>query len=143
MVCKFIVGNWKMNGQGFQFDFFDDFVNEIVEVDVDILICLLVILIEWCVWVVDFIMIVIGGQDCYVNEKGVYIGDVFVGMLKDVGVSFVIVGYFECCVDYGEISVIVKVKVEVVLVLGLILVICVGEILVEWESGEVECVVVE
>lgn len=62
-------------------------------------------------------------------DKGVYMGCIFVVMLVEVGVILCIVGYSECCVDNYEIDVEVKVKVEVVIVVGMMVIVCVGEII--------------
>lgn len=59
-------------------------------------------------------------------------------MFKDVGCSYVIVGYLECREDYGELNSDVVKKVSKVLVCGLMFIICIGEFLVVREVGEVE-----
>lgn len=129
VLCKFVVGNWKMNGMLVLLVEIDQIC--VIFVECDVLICLFVMLIQ----VVVVIGIVIGGQDCYVNVLGVYIGDIVVVQLCDVGVSYVIFGYFECCIDYVEIDLQVVVKVIVVYQVGLVVVICVGEIEIQCDSG--------
>lgn len=132
MCCKLVVGNWKMNGLGVSLSELGGIV-VVVIIQIDVLICLFVILVI-CV-VVEVGFVVIGGQDCYVNILGVYMGDVLVEMFKDLGVSYVIFGYFECCVDYGESDVDVVVKIEVVWGVDLVVVVCFGESFEECEGG--------
>lgn len=137
MCCKLVVGNWKMNGISVDLVQIEVLIVVYMVLLVDVLICMFVILILCVVQIVVDSVLVIGGEDCYQNEKGVYIGDIFVVMLQDVGVIYVIIGYFECCVDYGEDDVLVCVKILVGIVVGLIGVVCIGEMLDEWEVGKI------
>lgn len=63
-------------------------------------------------------------------------------MLVEVGVCYGLVGYFECCQYYYESSELVVCKFVVVQYVGLVLVLCVGEILEQWEVGQIEMVIV-
>lgn len=143
MARQLIAGNWKMNGQGAQLDFFDDLTSALDAVDVDILICPPATLIERCARAADSSAIAIGGQDCHVNETGAHTGDISVGMLKDAGATHVIVGHSERRADHGETNAVVRAKAEAALGAGLTPIICVGETLNERESGQAERVVIE
>lgn len=57
-----------------------------------------------------------------------YIGDMFFVMLKDFGVLYIIIGYFECCDYYKELDEFVVKKFVFLKENGLMLVFCIGEI---------------
>lgn len=59
-------------------------------------------------------------------------------MLKDIGVQYIIIGYFECCIYYKEFDELIVKKFVVLKEQGLILVLCIGEIEVENEVGKIE-----
>lgn len=56
-------------------------------------------------------------------------------MLKDFGVKYIIIGYFECCIYYKESDEFIVKKFGVLKVVGLVFVLCIGEIEVENEVG--------
>lgn len=133
----FLVFNWKMNKMFIEvWLWVEELIIKYVFVEgVDFVV--LVLVLDFLVLVVNFLVgIVFGGQDVLVYELGVYIGEISVVMLKDVGVSCVVVGYFECCEYYDESDVDVVVKVCQVQVNGLLLIVCVGENLDVCECGE-------
>lgn len=98
MWCKLVVGNWKMNGSLVVLVELDGIVIVVVVyVGVNVVIVVLVMLIVFVVvWVLGLL---IGVEDVYLVVSGVYIGCIFVVMVWEVGVWFLIVGYSEWCVD--------------------------------------------
>lgn len=79
----------------------------------------------------------------YFEDNGVFIGEMFLVVLVDLGVKYVVIGYFECCELFYEIDEEINKKVYVIFKYGMILIICVGEIDEECESGKVNDVVGE
>lgn len=82
-----------------------------------------------------------GAQNVSEHSQGAYTGEVAVGMLKDFGCQYVVVGHSERRALYGEGDALVAAKFESVLKGGLVPILCVGETLVEREAGETKAVV--
>ena len=69
----------------------------------------------------------LGAQNVSAQENGAFTGEVSTGMLKDVSVSYVIVGHSERRSLYSETSVVIAEKVKSVLEAGLTPILCIGE----------------
>jgi triosephosphate isomerase len=75
------------------------------------------------------------------EESGAHTGEVSVLMLKDLGVSVVILGHSERRHTYGERDDLINAKVRLALKHGLEVILCVGETLEERERGALETVI--
>lgn len=73
--------------------------------------------------------ILIGAQDVYFQESGAYTGEVSVGMLKDFGTDFCIVGHSERRNLFGENYDTINKKVTKLCKTGITPVMCIGETL--------------
>lgn len=78
--------------------------------------------------------IALAAQNVSEHKMGAYTGEVSVEMLKDFGVSYVILGHSERRSYYGETDSLVAQKVAAVLNAGLTPILCVGETLAEREA---------
>lgn len=78
----------------------------------------------------------LGAQDCHTATAGAHTGDVSAEMLKDIGVSMVIVGHSERRAGHGETDELVRTKAEAAVRAGLVAIICVGETRAERDGGE-------
>ncbi len=85
----------------------------------------------------------LGAQNMSAFENGAHTGEISVHMLKDVGVSYVILGHSERRHVYGEKDHIINKKVKLALSKALNVILCVGEMLEERERGIAEKVVEE
>jgi triosephosphate isomerase (TIM) len=84
----------------------------------------------------------IAGQNCSSETKhSANTGEVAADMLKDIGASHVLIGHSERRQFYGETDQIVNQKTKAALSAGLTVIVCVGEMLDERESGNAEKVV--
>ena len=83
----------------------------------------------------------LAAQNCYFEDEGAFTGEVSPALLKDVGVSAVIVGHSERRHVFGELDEQVRRKVGAVLSHGLTPFLCVGETLEQREAGDTERVV--
>ncbi len=84
----------------------------------------------------------VAAQDCATVEKqSANTGEVSAEMLKDVGVSYIIIGHSERRQFYNESDNSVNEKTKACLASGLTAIVCVGEMLAEREAGKAEEVV--
>ncbi|MGI8642311.1 MAG: triose-phosphate isomerase [Pyrinomonadaceae bacterium] len=84
----------------------------------------------------------VAAQDCSTEQKhGAHTGEVCADMIKDVGVSHIIIGHSERRQFYGETDRTVNLKTKACLAFGLTAIICIGEMLPEREAGKAEQVV--
>jgi triosephosphate isomerase len=80
--------------------------------------------------------VVLGGQNCFWEEKGSYTGEISPLMLKNFGCEYVIIGHSERRRYFGENDETVNQKVLASLKIGLSPIICVGETKAQRQSGE-------
>ena len=138
-----IAGNWKMNlTLASSLDLAENLKKAAAGIsNVDIAVCPPSVYIQPVAAVLKGSNIGVGAQNVYFEEKGAFTGEISVGMLKDIGCQYVILGHSERRSILGESSELVNLKTRAVLAAGLIPIVCVGELLKERESGETEWVV--
>lgn len=79
--------------------------------------------------------IVFGAQNVYYEAKGAFTGEISIPMLKEYGVTHVIIGHSERRHIFGEPDEMIAKKVKALLDAGMVPVFCYGETLDERESG--------
>ena len=79
----------------------------------------------------------VASQNCGDHDQGAFTGEVSVGMIRDCGSRYVIVGHSERRTIYGESDSVVARKLGLVLAAGLVPILCVGEKLRTRDSGQV------
>jgi triosephosphate isomerase (TIM) len=85
--------------------------------------------------------VLVGAQNMCSVESGAHTGEVSVLMLKDLGVEIVILGHSERRHVYAETNSLINEKVKLALSHELEVILCVGELIEERESGKAEAVV--
>ena len=85
--------------------------------------------------------IAVGGQDCHIDVKGAYTGDISAEMLRDAGASWVIIGHSERRTAYAESNILVHQKAAAAAAAGLRPIVCVGETEQQRLAGAAETVV--
>ena len=135
---KLIAGNWKMNG------LLSDGQKLAKQVAVEVkalkpacevLVCPPFTLLTTVKKALRGSKVMLGAQDCHIEEKGAHTGDVSPVQLKDAGCDYVILGHSERRADHRETNALVKAKAQAALKAGLKVIICVGETLEQRESG--------
>ncbi len=87
--------------------------------------------------------VVLGAQNAYFENPGAFTGETSVEMLADCGVKSVILGHSERRHVLGETDAVINKKVKAVLDKGLEVILCVGELLADRDSGNTEAVLDE
>ncbi len=135
----FIAGNWKMNmtpseGRAFA----AELDKALKHTPVRVAVAPPFITIPAVVEVLKHSSIQVASQNMADHESGAYTGEVSPAMLKDAGVSVVILGHSERRSLYGETDAVVNAKLHLALKHEFDVILCVGETLEERESGKLE-----
>ena len=77
----------------------------------------------------------VAAQNCHWAESGAFTAEISAGMLKEMGVQYVIIGHSERRQYFGETDVTVNKRVRAALNAGLTVILCVGEYLEQREQG--------
>ena len=77
-----------------------------------------------------------GAQNAHWEEKGAFTGEISVGMLKEIGARYVVVGHSERRQYFGETDATVNKRTLAVLAGGLTPITCIGETLQEREANQ-------
>ena len=80
--------------------------------------------------------VALGAQDVSSEANGAHTGDISAEMLKEIGVTWVIIGHSERRRDHGESDQVVAEKLQMALESGLRVVLCLGETLDERKAGQ-------
>ena len=136
-VC--IAGNWKMNMTPSEGAAFAKALAEAVkDASVRVVVAPPFVTIASVVDAVKGSSIEVGAQNMSDQLSGAYTGEVSAPMLKEIGVSVVILGHSERRALYGETDAFINRKVSLALAQDLDVILCVGETLEERESGKLE-----
>lgn len=139
---KLIAGNWKMNGSlAANTILLTEIKNAQVRSSCDVVVCAPAPYLAQCQTELAGGSIAWGAQDVSAHESGAYTGEISAAMLVDFGAQYVIVGHSERRSYHGEDSELVAQKALRVLAKGLVPMVCVGEALVERESGQTAAVI--
>ncbi|HAX81414.1 MAG TPA: triose-phosphate isomerase [Actinobacteria bacterium] len=139
-----IVGNWKMNATHLEAIQMVQKLSYRLETDdferVEVAVCPPFTALRSVQTVIetDHLPIRLGAQDVHWQESGAYTGAVSPGMLRSLGVRFVIVGHSERRAMFGDDDAAVARKTVAVLDAGMIPIVAVGESLEQREAGTTE-----
>lgn len=132
---KFIIGNWKMNGN---MDEKESLLSAIsgIKTKNKVVLCLPYTLLYG-----ENFGISIGAQDVSNHDKGSFTGDISASMLKDANIQYVIVGHSDRRLYHNETNELVKEKATIAIKNGIIPIVCVGETIEEKNSGHTTSVI--
>lgn len=135
----YIAGNWKMNmtpsaGAAYAASLAEALKGS----DTKVMIAPPFVTIPAVLEAVKGSNIIVAAQNMSDHLSGAYTGEVSAEMLKDIGVTNVILGHSERRAYYGETDAFINAKVRLALEQGMDVVLCVGETLEEREGGRLE-----
>jgi triosephosphate isomerase len=142
-----IAGNWKMNATHLEAIQMVQKLSYRLEPDdyerVDVVVCPPFTALRSVQTVIesDHLPIRLGAQDVHWQESGAYTGAISPGMLRSLGVRFVIVGHSERRAMFGDDDAAVARKLAAVLAAGMLPIVAVGESLEQREAGTTEAVI--
>ncbi|MBR6348804.1 MAG: triose-phosphate isomerase [Spirochaetales bacterium] len=140
----YIAGNWKMNLVPSEAaKYASELAAATKDAKVKIMIAPTSVCLPAVVQAVKGSKIIVAAQNVNDHEKGAYTGEISCAMLKDIGVTNVILGHSERRQYYGETNEFINKKVLFALANGMDIDLCVGETLEEREGGRLEKVLAD
>jgi triosephosphate isomerase len=132
-----IAGNWKMNNNvKDSLELVSSLINAQLPDEVDVLICPPFTALYPINEILTYSEIKLGAQNMHFEVSGAYTGEVSPLMLKDVGVSYVIIGHSERRQYFNESDELVNEKIKSALSHDIKPILCVGESLIQRESNQ-------
>lgn len=142
---KVIAGNWKMNKNLSESkQFVEETAGKIAESEsVEAIICAPFPYLAALAEQTEGTALKVAAQNMHFEENGAYTGEVSPLMLKDIGVTHVVLGHSERREYFAETNETVNKKAHAAFAHGLTPIVCVGETLEQREAGETMNVVGE
>ncbi|MGE4453529.1 MAG: triose-phosphate isomerase [Sphaerochaeta sp.] len=135
----YIAGNWKMNMTPSEGAAFAKELAKAVEgTNTKVMVAPPFVTIPAVVEALKGSKVIVAAQNMSDNLKGAFTGEVSATMLKDLGVTNVILGHSERRAIYGESDAFINRKVLLALSEGMDVDLCIGETLQEREAGNLE-----
>nr|WP_319474907.1 triose-phosphate isomerase [uncultured Sphaerochaeta sp.] len=135
----YIAGNWKMNMTPSEGAAFAKELAKAVEgTNTKVMVAPPYVTIPAVLEALKGSEIIVAAQNMSDNLKGAFTGEVSATMLKDLGVTNVILGHSERRALYGETDAFINRKVLLALAEGMEVDLCIGETLEEREAGKLE-----
>lgn len=134
-----IAGNWKMNKTPKEAKELLTAIAPLVkDADCEVIACVPYVDLCTAIETAKGTNIKIGAENCHWAESGAFTGEISTGMLKELGVEYVVLGHSERRQYFGETDETVNKRTKAALAAGLKPIVCVGELL--WER---ECDITE
>jgi len=137
-----IAGNWKMNkNRGEALAFMEAVVNAVPSSDkVESVVCAPAVHLDALV-AVQGENLRISAQNVHFEENGAFTGEIAPGMLKDLGVTYTLIGHSERREMFAETDETVNKKTHAAHAHGIVPIVCIGESLEERENGTTNTIV--
>lgn len=137
-----IAGNWKMNKTPSEAKELLNAIAPLVkDAECEVIACVPYVDLCTAIKATEGTNIKIGAENCHWAESGAFTGEISTGMLKELGVEYVVLGHSERRQYFGETDETVNKRTKAALAAGLKPIVCVGELLWERECNITEEVV--
>ena len=134
-----IAGNWKMNKTPKEAKELLNAITPLVkDAGCEVIACVPYVDLATALEATEGTNVKIGAENCHWAESGAFTGEISTGMLKEMGVEYVVLGHSERRQYFGETDETVNKRTKAALAAGLKPIVCVGELL--WER---ECDITE
>ncbi|MDY7002911.1 MAG: triose-phosphate isomerase [Cyanobacteriota bacterium] len=136
-----IAGNWKMyKTQAEAKEFLQGLMSQLIEIPEkpEVVLCTPFTALDFMSKNLHGSRIKLGAQNVHWEEEGAYTGEISGLMLKEIGVSYVIVGHSERRQYFGETDETVNLRLKAAQKYGLTPILCVGESKEQRAAGETE-----
>lgn len=141
---KLVAANWKMNGSKDQTErLLKAFAADIDTAAMDAVVFPAALYIGQVAELLSGTGIDWGTQNVHAAEKGAYTGELSLGMVKEFGCRYVLIGHSERRELFAESNADTATKVAAALAADVTPMLCVGETLAQREAGTTEAVVGE
>jgi len=131
-----IVGNWKMNKTPKEAEAFVKVVETYLDGNEKADYGFGVPFVDLDVCVKNAKHLIIAGQNCNEKDSGAYTGEVSVPMLKEIGITYCIIGHSERRTYYSETNEACALKAKRLLADNIIPILCIGETEAEYDAGK-------
>ncbi|MBQ1600765.1 MAG: triose-phosphate isomerase [Ruminococcus sp.] len=137
-----IAGNWKMNKTPKEATALLNEIKPLVaDADCDVIACVPYVDLAAAIEATAGSNVKIGAENCHWAASGAFTGEISTGMLKEIGVEYVVLGHSERRQYFGETDETVNKRTKAALAAGLKPIVCVGELLWERECNITEEVI--
>ena len=137
-----IAGNWKMNKTPNEAkELLTAIIPAVKDADCEVIACVPYVDLSVALEVTKGTNVKIGAENCHWAESGAFTGEISTGMLKEMGVEYVVLGHSERRQYFGETDETVNKRTKAALAAGLKPIVCVGELLWERECNITEEVI--
>lgn len=131
-----IAGNWKMNKTVAETrELLAALAQRHLPPEVDVVVCPPFTALAAAAESLRGTKIGLGAQTMHENKSGAFTGEISAGMLRELGVTYVILGHSERRQYNGETDAAIKHKVQTALAAGITPIVAVGETAQEHEAG--------
>ncbi len=137
-----IAGNWKMNlGPAQAKELIEELKPLVAGINCDVVVCPPFVDLPVAAQALSGSGVMLGCQNIHWAEKGAFTGEISASMLKELGVSYAIVGHSERRQYFGETDEGVNVRLKAALCADITPILCVGESLAQREAEETDAIV--
>ncbi len=139
-----VVGNWKMNGtRASSESLAKGIVAGLSSDHADIAVCAPYVYLPYIAEVVKGTALALGSQNVADQASGAYTGEISASMLKEIGITYALVGHSERRSYYGDTDASVAARFKQAQAQGIVPILCVGETLEEREQDKTFAVINE
>lgn len=131
-----IVGNWKMNKTPSEALEFMKGIEEVLKGDEKADYGIGAPYVDLDVCCKNSKHLIIAGENCNEKDSGAYTGEVSVPMLKEIGITYCIIGHSERRTYYNETSKACSLKAKRLFADNIVPILCIGETEAEYDAGK-------